>query len=772
MMNDPTPSPPPADAPRSADWKSSVFVALGALALHVAVIWWVAVPGSFRKYALAAELWISGQLPGERLVDFSPLYFQLSLWLERFVPWPESAMVGLQIVLGAASVGLLHALLIRRVAARWAVGISGLFTIDRHLLVYERILEPEVPLLFLLLLVLVLLDRRAESAALPPILTAGVAAALALAARPTFLPAFALVPLYFGWRGLRGRSWWRASLAFSIPVLVAVVLLGGRAAAISGDPGTPVMNPGTVFFEGNNPLSHGTSAIYPPMVLGVMRHTQDTPDSAHQHYRDVARGSTGEALGIAEVNAFWSGRAMAFLRDEPAHALARLREKLIRAIHAYRWHDVPTAWRYDDRLPIPSVPFALLAPLALLGAALEAHRWRSSLLIYALAGLQLAVMLVFYVSARQRLVLLPAVLYFVAVALETLARQRRRALVWGVLCALFALVLMLPDDAMRDEAYRRQGFAAAEMKLDEIRSLSQSAPLAHHADRVVEAVATAPWWLDWLYPAFFPRQGSTLEQRVADALERRRQAADFPTFQLDLLDFDRAAVLLRAGRLDQAEPLLEDLASRGVSVYRGGQQPSHPEILLARLHIAKGEPQEAEEWLRRVLQEAPGDPFALAELVALTDDVEAAAQLDRYWSELDVHYLLGRTLLRHGRAEAAVEHLAFVVERFAALRDARVALAAALGRIGRLDEAVDHYLAASRIRPEPIVEPEAIVSLFRRWGRQHADDPAAQLTTAQVLHQHGLFDEALAMLEDLETPPRLAEAVAREIERLERVVSY
>ena len=764
-MNGTPPLPPTDEVMAEPGWRDSSVAALAALVFHGGLALWITVPGSFRKYALAAELWLKGELPTERLVDFSPLYFQLSLWLERLVPWPEAALVTLQIVLGAASVGLLHALLVRRVSKRWAAGVTLLFAIDRHLLVYERILEPEVPLLFLLLLVLVLLDRRAETAALP----AGLAAGLALAARPTFLPAFALVPLYFAWRGVRGRVWWRASLSFSIPVVVAVALLAGRAASISGDSGTPVMNPGTVFFEGNNPLSHGTSAIYPPMVLGVMRHTQGVPDSAHQHYRDVARGSTGESLGIAEVNAYWSGRAMAFLRDEPGQALARLREKLLRAVHAYRWHDVPTAWRYDDALPIPSLPFALLAPLALMGAALEARNWRSSLLIYALAALQLAVMLVFYVSARQRLVLLPAVLYFVAVALEALFRDRRRGLAWVVLCALLSLVLVLPDDAMRDEAYRRQGFADAEVQLDMIRGLSQEAPLAHHADKVVEAVATAPWWLDWLYPAYFPRRGTTLEERVADALAVRERDLALPAFQRDPLQFDHAAVLVRAGRLDEAQALLEDLLRRGVSVYRGGQQPSHPGILLARVHIARGEARRAEEALRRVLDEHPGDPFALAELVVLTNDATAKDQLERYWSALDGQYLLGRAFLRHGQPGEAIAPLVFVVERFPAFRDAQVALAAALGGVDRLDEGASHYLAASQRRPEPIVEPEAIIALFRRWGQHHADDPAAQLTTAQVLHQHGLFDQALELLRGLDTPPVLAEPVAREIERLEKV---
>ena len=156
--------------------------------------------------------------------------------------------------------------------------------LDRHLLVYARILEPEVCLLFCLLAFLWLLDQKTR---LAPWL-AGGSAALCLAIRPTFLPAFLLVPLYYWLRGDPGKPWRGKSSAFLAPV-AAVLLLALRASAVTGDPRTPMMNPGTVFFEGNNPLSQGTSAIYPPVVLAFVRHSGDEPDPAHQHYRRIAR---------------------------------------------------------------------------------------------------------------------------------------------------------------------------------------------------------------------------------------------------------------------------------------------------------------------------------------------------------------------------------------------------------------------------------------------------------------------------------------------------
>ena len=81
----------------------------------------------------------------------------------------------------------------------------------------------------------------------------------------------------------------------------------------------------------------------------------------------------------------------------------------------------------------------------------EASRWRESLLIYAVGLLQLAVMLVFYVSARQRLVLLPVAIYLAMVALEALVDAGRRAIPWLLLTALITGTLLLGGDPLHDE---------------------------------------------------------------------------------------------------------------------------------------------------------------------------------------------------------------------------------------------------------------------------------------------------------------------------------
>ncbi len=730
-------------------------VAFGTLVLHSMLALWFPLPGSFRKYGLAAEQYLSGELPLERLVDFSPLYFHLSVLVERWLSQPDTVLIWLQILLAAASVGLTFDLLRRRVTTGLALAAAVVMAFDRNLLIYARILEPEVILLFCLLIVLVSVRRR-------PWL-AGLCAGLCLATRPTFLPAFLLVPLVYWVEGDRGKRWLQRSSIFLAPVAATLLLLAWRADWITGNPRTPVMNPGTVFFEGNNPLSHGTSAIYPPVVLAYLRHSGDVPDSAHEHYRTVARADTGRQLSIAEVNAYWSSRAVSFIRAEPGRFINLVGAKLARAFHSFRWHDVRLAWQLDGRLAwIPTVPFALLSAFALVGALFEVRKWRASLLFYALGMSQLAVMLVFYVSARQRLVLFPALLYFAAVAAQRI-RQERRPWLWLALVALLTVSLSVPDDPIHDERYRRGAAVETERWLDQTRAKSRQQPLARHAELAVESVAAAPWWLDWLRPAYFPQDQGTLDDRVADLL-LSRPSRGAPA------DFDLAAVLIEAQRTSEARRLLEPLVENNWVVYRGGQQPSQPQQLLARAIALEGDREDAVVQLKQTLERSPGDPFVLADLIALTGDPAYQASLVKFWSTLDGQFLLGRALVRFGRYSEATQALGYVTQRLPEFRDAKVLLAAALGQAGRFDEGARQYLEATELRLEPILASREIAHLFRNWSRSHPESIQVQLATAQVLHQHGHFVEALEILQSATPPQHLTEAVQRETTQIQRAL--
>lgn len=739
-------------------------VGLGTLLVHL----WVQARwpiGRFLKYPRAAELRLAGELPAERLTDFSPLYLELCTLLARVFDDPQAWLGGLQLAMVGLGVACFYRILLCRFGRSGALVGAALLAFDRRLLIYGRIFEPEAPMLLLVTaFVLVIARVPARPDAWPRAALAGLLAALAIATRPTFLPLFLLVPGLFvldlwrsdektaassPWARLRPALW--PSVAFLAPVGIVLLALALRAASITGSATTPVMNPGTVFFEGNQPLSMGTSAIYPPGVLGAGRPDDGAPDSAHENYRRVARAvaEPDTTLSVAEVNAFWSGRARAFFADYPDQALDRILRKLRYSVHSFAWHDLPASRGYDLYFPWPSLPFALLAALALAGMALESSRFgrrpvegvldRTALLYYGLAAAQWATLLVFYVSSRQRLGLVPAFLFFALVALEAVWQGRRRWAILGV-AAVLTVTGSLPDDAMLDERYRdrlesalRPGLAALQ------RSVAEGTPAALSRDRLVGVLAIAPFARGAIYPAFVPSQPLTLAERIAARTEKALAVAS--ETEVVPVAFDLASLWLEIGRYDDVVELMTPLAEADRIVYRGGRGPSTGHFFVGRASILGGREGAGRRWLERGLERHPGDAFLLAELYALTDDAQLGQQLERYYGGFDARWLTAGALHAQGQWQRAAVAYASVVDALPSFRPARLGLASSLGRLGRLDEGMEHLRAANALGLEPVAFADGITELVQRWADSRPEEPFAQAEAASILFQFGrLFD--------------------------------
>lgn len=746
----------------SSRLSESSWVVLLTLLLHTVFAALVPVP-RFTKYPVAAELWLGEQLQVERLLDFSPLYLFLhrlaSSW---FGSAASSLFEGLQILLVAASCGALYWLLRRQAGRPVAALLVAAFAIDRHLLIYARTLEPEILQLALLIGFLVALERTRENPAGWSALAAGVLAALSLANRPTLLPVFLLTPVLLGLGQRRERL--RSALLFALPVLLGLGLMAARSAHLVDDPRAPVMNPGTVFFEGNNPLSRGTSAVYPPLVSAALDSSRAQPDAPHQLYRDFARASTNRQLSVREVNTYWSSLARQFLLDHPGHAAQLWLHKLWLAFHGFLFHDLPTAWQMDLSLHWPSLPFPLFAGLAALGLWIDRRQWRRWWPLLAVAAVQMGVMVVFYVSARQRLPVLAVAVLLAAPALSWLGRAGWRArLAAGLSLGATTIVLCQPTAVIRDVLYQERGILQASERYRQLVQLTPNAPVGQHDRLAVEALARAPWHNERMRPAFLRQDQSSVDQRMLAWLAE--QPEQDPSAR-----FDQAVLALRTGDPRRAEQLLSSLQGITRPVYRRGHQSSAIGFYLAKAQLAANR-QGAASLLRQTLSEHPGDPFVLAELVALGEG-QYAAELQQYWSAVDGQYLLGRALLEHRRAQEAVAALQFVSRRLPELRRVRIFLAAALGEAGQLESGARLYLetVSRRGAVEPVLADRWIPDLFRRWQLKNPRRPDIRLYAAQVLRQYGYPHESLALLEGQPMPEPLRQATERELANIRRTL--
>jgi tetratricopeptide (TPR) repeat protein len=741
--------------------KLSLLVFVLAFCLYGFLIFSFFSPYQFHKYVLAARQAIEGALPAERLSDFSPLYLLFHILVQKFLKQPDLFLKLAQVVWASLSASLLFLILRKFVRLPVAVIGTAAFILNPTLIVLTQTYEPEALALFLLLGFFYFALRDDWSSHL----LSGSLAGLAFLTRPNVLLVLLFVPVYYLVKPSRPRRKRLVSvLCFSLPVLLSLFLLLIRSDRMTGRATLLTMNPGTVFYEGNNPLSWGTTSVYPYLVYDLARQYSQTPDVQHDLYRRLARLSTGKDLTVSEVNSYWMGKAVRFIRDHPRRYWQVLAHKLFHMFHSYDWHDLYNAYwnqRKLSRSVIPTIPWGIISALAWLGLITQAPRWKQSLLFYALFAGQAGVMLVFYVSARQRLALLPALLFFACAALDFMASRKRR---WLLLAAVIPLsaVLVIPTSLMREEDHLWQGVRASGDHLSEAYRQRKATDYPEAEIRAALALAAAPWLLDSVRPSDLVFEPAGF---AGDALAHLKPATSSETF-------DQAFLLLEDGKPEKAEVAWEELLEQGRRFKRDYYQPSAPQYYLGLASIQRGDREAACRFLLEGLRSSPGDPYILAALTALTGDARYSRTLFGYLDDISAHLYLGKAYLLTGESGQAAVHFAQVADRLPDYRPAQIYLAAAKGLAGDEEAAASLYMDMVGGRPDPVLLEKPLLRIFKARSDKSPADVRALLEYGIVLRQFGHTKEALAVLnraDDLGSP-EWADRVRREIQAIERII--
>jgi len=508
------------------------------------------------------------------------------------------------------------------------------------------------------------------------------------------------------------QATWRAAAAgiFLLGLTIVLLPIAVRNSVVGDGLYLTTSQFGPNFYIGNNARADGT---YMSLRFG-----RGSPEYERQDATELAEAAMGRPLTPADVSAYWTRQALAFIRAEPLAWAKLLGRKFALLWNRSEMLDTESLqshaeWSTPVRLGSYVGHFGVLVPLALLGIVVT---WplRSKLwVIYGLLTVYAASVLMFYAFARYRYPLVPILMLFAAAGLVALPRWLRtdvRTTRWVAVGAAVLTIAafvnrpMLSAELMKavtehnlgaalqeegrfDEAiehYRR----ALAFKADYAPAYSNMGTALRAKGQLPEAIATYQHALALRpdYPeAHYNLANALFDQgKLDDAIDQFRGAMQSTPGSVDVHN-NLGIALASKGRTDEA--IAEFLAA-----LRLEPDSSKAHRNLGDTLASRGRQAEAIEHLRRAVQLDPGDGSA--------------------------HYDLGSVLLEAGMFRDATDQFAAALQLMPDSAEASNNLGIALASQGELQKAIDQFQQALRLQPG-FVDAQQNLAKLRSLTAQH-----------------------------------------------------
>lgn len=437
-----------------------------------------------------ARALVSGTNPPPTILMQAPIYPWFLSILYRLLEPSVAIARAAQALLGTATVGLVMYTTERFFSSARAGVIAGLFcALYAPLIFYEGILLPATIVVFLHALFLFLVSSSPRCSRMR-ILACGIVLGTAIAANPQSSLVIPFVILHFLLSPClmereceddeknsleTGSSSPKPSYAgrlFSCVIVctgVATTLLpvAMRNYRESGHL-TPLTTGGGInFYIGNNPGANGYYAvpIYKGQSLGI------TPEEQHRKMTYIAWRVSGQTLDENEVSNFWFGEGLKWIRSNRAQWAALSMQKFVQFWNRYERANVESYYfhkRFPGLLKLHLFDFGFIAPLALLGMFLALGKVRRLILLYGGVAASVATAIVFYVTSRYRLPILPFLMPFAAWGVCELwdALRRKSFAELALLLSALAILAALTNFTVAQDT--PQGIATNLVRLGEI----------------------------------------------------------------------------------------------------------------------------------------------------------------------------------------------------------------------------------------------------------------------------------------------------------------
>jgi 4-amino-4-deoxy-L-arabinose transferase-like glycosyltransferase len=231
-----------------------------------------------------------------------------------------------------------------------------------------------------------------------------------------------------------------AALWFALGFVLVLAPVTWRNHHLSGDWVLTTTQLGQNFYTGNNPEN-------PYGAYGVVSFVRANPHFEEEDFRAAAEARAGRPLGPAATSSFWLRAGLAHIASEPAFALRAFARKA-----ALVWNDFEISDSQDQYLlerdsrvlRLPLLGFGEVVALATLGVVAHAGRSRIVRLLSGFVLVYGATLVTFFLFARYRIQVVPAVLPLAALGLVEMtrrvgARDTRRVAIGAIVIAIAGL---------------------------------------------------------------------------------------------------------------------------------------------------------------------------------------------------------------------------------------------------------------------------------------------------------------------------------------------
>ena len=367
---------------------------------------------------------VNGGTKGTDAFFRGPLYPYFLAFLYKLSGNSIAFAVFVQHLIGSLTAGLIY-LTARDLFSRRVALVAGLTTALYWVLVYmEGDLLLETTFIFLNTISMYLLLRAIKTQKIWLFAAGGFTLGLATIDRPSVMVFFIAVPaaIYLARnRAATAKTWITrlivTAVACAIPIAPVMIRNYMVAKAV-----VPVGASGGVnFWIGNNPNSDGSTAIVP-----------GTRADWWGGYFDaiaMAEKDTGHKMNLAEVSDYYFARGKQFIHDQPDKAWPLMWKKFRmywgageRANDKYIYF----FWKLAKMKWVPLPGFWLVAPLAFLGGVLLWRRRNELAMFYLFIVVYSLGVIAFFVNARFRLPIMPAMTLFSAYACVYVVDAYRR----------------------------------------------------------------------------------------------------------------------------------------------------------------------------------------------------------------------------------------------------------------------------------------------------------------------------------------------------------